>query len=66
MSVAMDNSTKRWMARRKTGQLVKIIQGKTTGGGQSHASRTDAGATNPCAVSVLNPYKRDCVEQVFS
>ena len=30
MSVAMDDSIKRWTAKRKTALVVEIIQGKTT------------------------------------
>ena len=30
MSVTMDDSIKRWTAKRKTGLVIEIIQGKTT------------------------------------
>ena len=30
MSVTMDDSIKRWTAKRQTAQVVEIIQGKTT------------------------------------
>lgn len=30
MSVTMDDSIKRWTAKRKTALVIKIIQGKTT------------------------------------
>lgn len=30
MSVTMDDSIKRWTAKRKTAQVIEIIQGKTT------------------------------------
>ena len=35
MSVTMDDSIKRWTAKRKTALVIEIIQGKTDGvGGQ--------------------------------
>lgn len=30
MSMTMDHSIKRWMAKRKTALIIEIIQGKTT------------------------------------
>lgn len=30
MSMRMDDSIKRWMAKRKTALVIEIIQGKTT------------------------------------
>ena len=44
MSVTMDDSIKRWTAKRKTALVVEIIQGKTTvAAGAIHAGRV------PCA-----------------
>ncbi len=37
MSVTMDDSIKRWTARRKTALVVEIIQGKTTVAAASRA-----------------------------
>jgi predicted GIY-YIG superfamily endonuclease len=40
MSVTMEDSIKRWTAKRKTALVVEIIQGKTT---VAEASRAPAG-----------------------
>ena len=62
MSVTMDDSIKRWTAKRKTALVVEIIQGKTTVAEASRAydlspSRSRAGSMMPSG-AWRTPYGR--------